>query len=418
MKINSIKIKNFRGLRDVDVSLEPNLTVFVGNNGAGKSSVLDAIGICLSWVIARIISAKGQGKLINTDELSNNSTSGMIDASFDAIPNLRIVNKAIKGIEKRVHSDLESLNTYSSAMRSLIEETNFKTNIPVVVHYGVSRVVVDIPLRIKNKHAFDLLETYNGSLSGSANFRDFFEWFRNQEDLENERFRQAGSVEKLSFQRELNAVRMALSRFMPEYTDLHVRRNPLRMIIRKNDQELRVDQLSDGEKCYMAMVGDLCRRLVLANPLLDNPLLGEGIVMIDELELHLHPVWQAEIATKLSETFPNIQFVVSTHSPSVLNRLPSRCIRILDSSSDGVRVLNSEIGYGLKSDLVLQQIMGQPHVRPVEIDNDFRALFEKIQSGDLEKAKALFSSLKERVPEEPELSRAEILICRKETLGV
>ncbi|MGL5920926.1 MAG: AAA family ATPase, partial [Bacteroidales bacterium] len=287
MKINNIRIKNFRGLRDVDVSLETDLTVFVGNNGAGKSSVLDAIGICLSWVIARIISAKGQGKLIHADELSNGATHGQIEATFDNIHNLRVVNKAIKGIEKKVTSDLESLNNYAAEMRGRIEGSDFKTNIPVVVHYGVSRVVVDIPLRIKNKHAFDLLETYTGSLNGSANFRDFFEWFRNQEDLENERYRQDDTIGE-PFQRELNAVRNALSRFMPEYTDLHVRRNPLRMVVRKNNQELRVDQLSDGEKCYMAMVGDLCRRLVLANPQMEDPLQGEGIVMIDELELHLH----------------------------------------------------------------------------------------------------------------------------------
>lgn len=76
--------------------------------------------------------------------------------------------------------------------------------------------------------------------------------------------------------------------------------------------------MSDGEKCTIALFGDLARRMALANPNKDNPLDGEGIVLIDEIELHLHPLWQRRILNVLKKVFPNIQFIVSTHSPQVL----------------------------------------------------------------------------------------------------
>jgi predicted ATP-binding protein involved in virulence len=89
----------------------------------------------------------------------------------------------------------------------------------------------------------------------------------------------------------------------------------------KGEQRLTLDQLSDGERSFIAIVGDLIRRLALANPELSNPLEGHGVVLIDELELHLHPRWQREVVEKLRSTFPNIQFIATTHSPFVIQAL-------------------------------------------------------------------------------------------------
>lgn len=113
----------------------------------------------------------------------------------------------------------------------------------------------------------------------------------------------------------LEAVREALRQFLPEFDNLTVRRNPLRMEVEKNGERLTVNQLSDGEKCLIALIGDLARRLAIANPVLRNPLDGEGVVLIDEIDLHLHPKWQRLVVPKLRTVFPNCQFVISTHSP-------------------------------------------------------------------------------------------------------
>lgn len=119
----------------------------------------------------------------------------------------------------------------------------------------------------------------------------------------------------------LVCVRKAIEAMIGDVSELRVKRNPVRMVVYKAGKEIRVDMLSDGEKCTLALLGDLARRLVLANPSAENPLVGKGIVLIDEIELHMHPSWQRRVLHVLNEVFPNIQFIVTTHSAQVLGEV-------------------------------------------------------------------------------------------------
>ena len=120
---------------------------------------------------------------------------------------------------------------------------------------------------MKNKHNFDVLSAYEDALGGGANFRTFFEWFREREDLENEN--NANSIQKTT-DKSLDTVRMAWELFLPEFKNFRVRRSPLRLEVEKNGKKLSVNQLSDGEKVLLSMIGDLARRLSIANPNLSN----------------------------------------------------------------------------------------------------------------------------------------------------
>jgi len=119
-------------------------------------------------------------------------------------------------------------------------------------------------------------------------------------------------------QKILNAINNSLNVFLDGFSNLRVVHSPLRLVADKEGETLDIRQLSDGERSFIAMICDLSRRLALANPELEDPRLGAGVVFIDEIELHLHPKWQLEIAEKLRATFPNIQFIVTTHSPFIL----------------------------------------------------------------------------------------------------
>lgn len=410
MRLNEIRILNFRGCQDVHLDFDRNLTVIVGANGSGKSTILDAISITLSWIIARVRNIKGQGSYISDDEIYNGSNGGHVDANFDNIPSLSIPSKAQKGFTKEYATDLRDLNQYCEILRGNIEQNQKRTSLPVLVKYGVRRAVVDIPLRIKKSHIFDLFETYENSLRGDANFRNFFEWYRNQEDIENEKLRESyslfnsGNQNRFHPDRALETVRRAIRIFMPAFDGIRVTRNPLQMRIEKNGFSLNVNQLSDGEKIYMALVGDLCRRLTLANPTMDDPLQGEGIVLIDELDLHLHPQWQTEIAAKLCETFPNIQFIVTTHSPLVITNVQSKQLRILSSADGKVEVLRSSSGYALPVSVILKDIMGISNELPYAIEKELLPdLYKAIHDGELEKAKKLCGDLEALSPDFPDL---------------
>lgn len=431
MKIENLKLENYKGHKATEMSFDPNLTVILGENGSGKSSILDSISICLSWIIARIKNQKGQGGFIPLDDIFNGQKNGVISARFTKINQFAVTNKTKSGLIRSQSSFFEDLNYYVSETRAEIERTSFNCSIPVFAHYGVRRAVIDIPLRVRGKQEYNPLETYNDSLKGNASFKTFFKWFRNQEDIENEKIKNrymqlsdGQSIEDFNdpddtsfrLDRELFTVRNALSVFMPNYKNLRITRHPLRMIVDKDGSSFKIDQLSDGEKTYIALIGDLCKKLVLANPNIENPLHGEGIVLIDELDLHLHPNWQKDIASRLTTVFPNIQFIVTTHSPIVVTNVKSECLRILDNIDGNISVIMSNVGYALPIAIIMKELMQLKNELPKEVEDLINKTYDLLKNGSIDEIKAVSDELKIKSPHLPELSRIEKLIERKERI--
>ncbi len=171
------------------------------------------------------------------------------------------------------------------------------------------------------------------------------------------------------YQRHLELVNRAIEALVPEVKNLEVDRSSgrARLMVDNFGNRVNIAQLSQGQKMLVALSGDLARRLVKLNPDSDTPLHSHGIVVIDEIELHLHPKWQQEILIGLQETFPNLQFIVTTHSPQVLSTVDKDCIRILRFDDNGVAFIDKP-GFqtkGVCSSDVLEQIMGTFSVPPV-----------------------------------------------------
>ena len=287
-----------------------------------------------------------------------------------------------------------------------------QTQYPVLVYYSVARAALDIPLRIHDSQHSSPVDAYEGALDGSdRNFRAFFEWYRDREDLENESRQEAG----FRPDPQLQAVRTAVEKFMPGYTRLRVRRSPLRMTVMKGAQEVQVTQLSDGEKCLLALVGDLARRLALANPGAESPCDGTGVVLIDEIELHLHPRWQRSVIPNLEKTFPNCQFIVTTHSPQVLADVGPGAVVVLEPDADGnVVAKRAKSPLGHDSNYILEVLMGVSE-RPQALAEELERLFALIDDNDLAEAKKLRASIIEKWNADiPALTKAEVAIQRKE----
>ncbi len=269
-------------------------------------------------------------------------------------------------------------------------------NIPIFVNYGTNRSVLDVPLRIRNKHQFSKWTALERAIENELDYRTFFKWFRNQEDYEAEliRERQDFAYRDASLQ----CVRKAVQAMLPEFSDLRVKRNPLRLSVTKNGVEYSVDQLSDGEKCTLALLGDLARRLALANRDSANPLDGEGIVLIDEIELHMHPSWQRLILPTLRKTFPNIQFLITTHSPQVLGEADESFELFMLSSDARQKIIVNTVDRmdGFDSNYILEEYMGTKSTNP-----EFQALLDsatnEIEGNHFDEARQLISMIREIV---------------------
>lgn len=420
MRVERLWLKNFRGFPQLELGFHNRINVLVGVNGAGKSSILDSLAILLSRVSAAVISPKSSGRQFVEGDITNGTpaTSNTIAVSFDGSGYRWNVVKTRRGKPHEESSSIqEARNIAEQLQRRCAADKN--ASLPLFVYYPVNRAVLDIPLRIKEKHVFDQISAYDGALTGAQNnFRIFFEWFRNREDIENEEFRKHREEGLFAtggtyLDPQLDAVRKAITTFLPGFKKLRVKRNPLRMTIEKDGKGLIINQLSDGEKCTLAMVGDLARRLATANPGLDDPLQGRGVVLIDEVDLHMHPTWQRRVVPALAETFPNCQFILSTHSPQVVSEVRSESIWMISLDAPA---LHPDGAYGLDSNRILEDIMDVPE-RPQEIKERIDVLFGTIDSGELPQAKVVLAELRADIGDDPELTKAEVLIRRKEIIG-
>lgn len=428
MHIDTIRLHQFRGARKLTLKLDPKLNVFVGMNGSGKSTVLDASAILLSWMVNRLKSAKGSGRPINKADIQNSRPFSKLAIECkefeEQVPLRWSIVKSLHGtrsIDER--TELKALNAWAYEMQDTITGAEFNVNLPLFAYYPVNRAVLDIPLRIRSRHIFDIFSAYDDSLSSGSNFRTFFEWFREREDLENEiRARSQGfgllkqdGDEYPDYQ--LEAVRTAITKLMPDFSGITVSRKPLRMEIKKKGQTLTVDQLSDGEKCLMALVGDIARRLSICNAQSKQPLDGRGVIMIDEIDMHLHPKWQGMVVPKLREVFPNCQFLISTHSPHVLTRVQPENIRLMEIDGEEMRAHKVHESYGKTANRILEDLMGLESTRPNIIDEQLDTLFNSIREGNLTLARDLHAKIQNAIGEDPELSKASVLIKRKELIG-
>lgn len=353
MEIRKIRLNNVGRFTDLEVAFAPTekhaskVTVFVGNNGAGKTTILKSLATSLSWLVGRIKTDNGSGSPIAEDIVNNSTSSSSIDIfvrstghpTEDKSEGFRwTLSRTRKGHPSKATSNLADVTKLADYFRLHIAIVDEKASVPIIAFYPVERSVLDIPLNIKKSgKPSDQLDGYDYSLSGRVDFSHFFEWFREREDSENEKGIPLSVMENLaktvtpaqnhilseltavylaSRDPQLNAVRNAINAFMPDFNNLRVQRQPhLHMAVDKAGRTLNVNQLSQGEKTLMALIGDIARRLALMNPSLSNPLLGKGVVMIDEVDLHLHPQWQRRLIHQLTATFPHCQFILTTHSP-------------------------------------------------------------------------------------------------------
>jgi len=432
-RITQLKLEAFRGISDLTLEFnQSGVNVLIGVNGVGKSSILDCIALMLTWFINRIrydpnthdvfsdslLPNKPHPPLGNTfdyQDLQNDSTE--VRCKMLTLVDNQDVQWTLKGIKQgndfRHESSVElpserpyrrsrlrhneddyekdRLKSITDNLRRQLLQEQQSINIPIVIYYPINRAVLDIPLELLDNQV-PQISIYANSLTTSVNFKDFFQWFRTTEDLENEEIR-----DNIDYRdRKLEAVRNAIAQFLPGFNNLRVRRAPLRMTIAKAGQELIINQLSDGEKCLLVMAGDIARRLAIANPNLENPLHGSGVVLIDEIELHLHPSWERHIIDSLTNTFPHCQFIITTHSPQVVSHVQPEAVYVLERAEHGIIVYHPEGSFGRESNPILVDLMGVDE-RPEQIKQDLLQLFRLIDAGDLDKARELRQQLAQEI---------------------
>lgn len=349
MRLDRLTVKNLRLYGDEEQTIQfdrqKNITVLLGDNGAGKTSLLDACSVLLSQFFehfpnvpkkdfrpddVRKETNERQSDYMHC-QISISASPGELPMELNVPEDTGIVEIGMnrKGNLTQIpDSLLKPIKDYSLAVKTRIDN-NGTVALPVLAYYGTERGHIDVPERRRNfTDIFPRWYSYQDALESQTNFKRFFTWFERNEDLE--RREREKLWDRTYKSRTIEAVRCALEVFFEEERLMHprVETSPLRFVMDdmsalNNPMEKRIDRMSDGYRISVAMVADIAARMAEANPTVEcsglpNPLDAYGIVFIDEIDLHLHPKLQREVLRRLTKIFPNIQFVVSTHSPSVV----------------------------------------------------------------------------------------------------
>ena len=216
------------------------------------------------------------------------------------------------------------------------------------------------------------------------------------------------SKERPASARALKALDEAVTRFLPGYGNLRLASDDRpQLVIDRGNTTLPVRQLSDGERGTLALVLDLTRRLAQANPALTDPAADAGaVVLIDEIDLHLHPRWQRQIVQNLKTAFPRCQFIATTHSPQVIGEVEHDRIQII---ADG-QVYAPMRSYGMDSSQVLEEVMGSDP-RTKEVWDLLTNVSRVIGQQQFQRARELLAQVVEKLGEtDPEVTRIRTLL--------
>lgn len=469
MKLKNVTINNFRCFDSLSLDLDEQLTVLVAKNGQGKSSVLDAIRIGLwSFVsgfdLARNPASDSRNNIsIDDVRIEKNKFDGQMvrqlpcEITLKGCPSPHL----LKGIWPNYdvfsegHAwtrfrDSEAKGTktkdrsYSSGMTKLVASATqnlirnpkcLDITLPIFGYYGTGRLWSQKRLT-ENKKAkggkqnadfFMRLFAYRDCLDPASSYKHFADWFTWA--FESYREQQIKQLEKgMALDDEstgkmtIQVVQQAIDCFLQETTGWHSLEysasNENSLVLNHDEYGvLKVELLSDGIRSILAMIGDIAYRCIKLNPHLGILAAKEssGVVMIDEIDMHLHPAWQQTVLSDLSKAFPKIQFIVTTHSPQVISTVPSHQIRILADN----RVILAEAGtQGAESSRILNEVFGiKSRAQNLEIVQNLNRYLDLIDADqwDTEEALVLRQTLDEwSHGHEPELIKADIDIRVKD----
>ena len=419
MFLESLVLRNFRGFSELKIEFTDRVTVIVGDNGAGKSTVLEAATIAAGTLTSAMDGLTNYGIKKSDAHYKYYDLGNNVDAQ-PQFPIEIIAKGSIEGKSVAWTRNLNSSNSrggFSAAKELTVIANQYQERmrngdkelvLPIISYYGTGRLWAQH--REKKKDTFEKNTRSNGyidSLDGAANDKLMMNWFRKMTLQE---FQRNQSIPVFTI------VKKAMQQVFSDITgfsDVNVQYNPDTddidiLYYDSNNEHIRIpmSKLSDGYKCTISLIADIAYRMALLNPqLLDNVLIEtDGIVLIDEIDLHLHPMWQKRILKDLMDVFPKVQFVVSTHAPEVINSVKSNSVVILKSN---MALSTADETYGKDANTILREVM-EVSSRPDDVRKLFDQFYEYLDKENWKQAESILEQLESKVGN----NDSEVNACR------
>lgn len=441
MKFDSIELHNYRCHAGLQVAFKSGFNVIVGVNGSGKTSLLKAICDALTGFGVYI-----SGPASNYQALSDPNVvrqkGEVFDGRYRFEPQYPVQVKAVAEA-----FDHENVCIWTVKKTSQVDHPAFIGTTPGSIWQAKQQAIGVQAEELRNRLALPIMTFYRANRHWSqpqphemqaatvrnARTDGYASWWDASLDSSAlqawvigkclERY-QTSSETGTPFDDittdELALVNLALSTAIEGAKGLKYDLKQKSLLVEWTNstgairQPTPFENLSDGQRAVIGLVADIARRMCVLNPHLGQDVTFEttGVVLIDELDMHLHPRWQRILTGGLKRAFPKVQFIVASHSPQVLGELQPEEIILLHPTG----TTHPQVSYGLTSSQVLEELMGADSRAP-EVQVMLTEVFEVLERGEISSARDQLNQLEKAAPGIPELAGAWALLRRKEVLG-
>lgn len=400
MHIKQVNIQNFKHFTSCTFALNPGMNLLIGDNGVGKSSALDAVSVVLASFFQNIneITVKG----IRTDDvhfelgLSGDASTERTyfePTQLDATIVMQQVNyNIIRARKDGAPNTKTTLNAGDFVARARELTNTSESILPIIAYPSVSRTWQtkrsDYGAELKAKIS-DRRRGYMGCLDATLDRKGIISWILQMELIAFQKKQTIGEYERF----------LALvTTFMQEMENLSTPPNIYYsiqledLVYEIGNVPMQLSYLSAGYQSALWLVMELAYRMVTLNPHVDpreTPV--PGVVLIDELDMHLHPKWQWHIVDALTKTFPSVQFIVATHSPIVISSCKDANIILLEEQN---QVVPLSSGYGMSINDVLTYRFGSVQ-QPLEVKNLQDAFNSALEDSNMVEAKEILGIMRE-----------------------
>ncbi len=420
MRIDRLTLQNFRKFKELTIDLHPQFTLLVGGNGSGKTTILNALAISLYDLLSKLPNASIRNLELEDVTLVPIKVADRIQFRLAALVTVKVVGKV--GYEGTLEWG-QSLSSMHQRSITSIGERLFDlinddppSELPVLAFYGVNRATSfndQSPNPSLNLNFPQRFDAYAHCLNEQIDYDNLRHWFFSESAAAGEN----GGHRRPGYE----VVRRAILSCLPGADDLVFSVDRRDLVCSIAGQAQPLSNLSDGQRMLLAMVADIAVKAVTLNAhLLPSDKLGledepiprvlrdtPGVVLIDELDVHLHPSWQRRVAADLKRTFPSIQFVCTSHSPQVIGEVPPEQIRIIE----GETVYSPEHSFGVDSSRILEEVM-DTKPRTESVDALLSKLARQISDDDFDGARATISEAETQLgANDPEITSARTLMA-------
>ena len=437
MKLEKIRITNYRCFKDADIEFDDHATLIVGKNGAGKTAILDAVAVAVSTFLLGIDG--GASRSISKDDARYefHDLDGTVDPQHQFPVSIESIGDCMDNCDVKW---MRSLNSESG--NTTVKEARELTNIskdaqkrimtgdkslilPLISYYGTGRLYVQKKEKknIKSLTEFKRQVGYVDCMAAESNEKLMLNWFQIQTLKSLQEQQRTGKVEKSLLLKTVESAickcfeRISGSKNADIVFDLDTHRLVLNFEGTDGSlQKFAMDEMSDGYKNTLSMIGDIAYRMAVLNPMLGDKVLEEttGVVVIDEIDLHLHPQWQQTIISDLNTIFPKIQFIVSSHAPAVINSVAKEQIRILDN---GEIYMPAAQTYGRDANSILREVM-KVSERPADIKQRMNLFYSYMDENNYKEADKVLTEIEAIVgTTDPDIAAARTSLDLEKILG-